>query len=72
MEQTTSHFRTLHYVEVIYLSNGQCAGKKFVYYPVDEARVMFARTINKFKDEKTRALICLREENHQLIKSEML
>jgi hypothetical protein len=72
MEQTTSHFRTLHYVEVIYLRNGQYTGKKFVHYPVDEAKTMYARTINKFKEDSTKALVCLREENHQLIKSEMI
>lgn len=70
MEQMTSHFRTLHYVEVIYLTNGQYTSRKLVHYPVDEAKIMYARTINKFKEDKKSALICLREENHQLIKSE--
>lgn len=73
MEQTKSpsdsHHRTLHYVEVIYLHNGMPNSKKFVHYPVDEAKVMFSRTVNKFKQEKTSALVCLREENHQLITS---
>lgn len=67
MEQTTSHFRTLHYVDVIYLNNGMPTGRKFVHYPTEEARLMFSRTINKFKEEKTSALVCLREENHSLI-----
>lgn len=67
-----THHRTLHYVEVIYLTNGMPSSKKFVHYPVEEAAVMFSRTINKFKQEKTSALICLREENHKLLKSKRL
>lgn len=67
---TDQHHRTLHYVEVIYLTNGMVTGKKFIHYPVEEALKMYMRTINKFRGEKTSALICLREENHNIIKSE--
>ena len=61
-----------HYVEVIYLTNGKYTSRKFVNYPVDDALNMFLRTVNKFKQDKTSALVCLRKENHELIKSERI
>jgi len=72
MELMKSLSKISHYVEVIYLTNGKYASRKFVHYPVDEALNMFLRTVNKFKQDKTSALVCLREENHQLIKSERI
>jgi len=62
----------LHYVEVVYLKNGQPNGLKFAHYPEEEAERMYQRTINKFKQENRSALINLREENHMLLKSEKI
>lgn len=70
ISHSDTHNRTLHYVDVIYLSKGKYDGRKHAHYPEQEAVIMFQRTINKFKEEKKEALICLREENHSLIKSE--
>lgn len=67
-----SHFRTLHYVEVTYLEKGMPSSGKHVHYDEKEAAEMYMRTINKFKVEKKNALIQLRDENHQLLKSELL
>lgn len=68
---TTDHqHRTLNYVEVIYLTEkGMYNGRKHAHYPEQEAKTMFQRTVNKLSAEKAKALICLREENHELLKS---
>lgn len=64
--------RTLHYVEVIYLENMRYQKRKHEHYTEQEARNMFLRTMNKFKEENKNAIICLRHENHELIKSELV
>lgn len=62
--------RTLNYVEVIYLTEkGMYSGRKHAHYPEQEANTMFQRTVNKLSADKAKALICLREENHELLKS---
>lgn len=72
----TSHsdkqHRTLHYVEVIYLENMKYKKRKHEHYPVNEAKNMYLRTINKFKEDKKNAVVCLRQENHELIKAELV
>lgn len=67
----TAH-RSLHYVEVIYFNGTQFKERKMQHYPVDEAAVIFQRTCNKMKQEKINAMVCLREENHMLLKSDWL
>lgn len=68
-----SHFRTMHYVDVVYLNDkGQYGSSKQVHYTEKEAAEMYLRTINKLKQEKKSALIQLRDEQHQLIKCERL
>ena len=66
---TNSHFRTMNYVEVILFERGHYKNRKFKYYPKEEARAIYQRSVNKAKEDKITALICLREENHILIKS---
>jgi hypothetical protein len=63
--------RTLQYVEVIYFvgKTKTYKSRKWQHYPVEEAGIMYQRTLNKMKEEKVNCLVCLREENHQLIKS---
>lgn len=72
--QTTNlfHFRTMHYIEVCYFEKGRYASRKLQHYSEEEAMVIYQRTINKLKEDKKTALICLREENHNLIRSEWL
>lgn len=67
METMTSHFRTLHYVEVIHFKNGVYDKRNFKHYPKDEAKQIYQRTVNKAKQDKLTVLICLREENHNLL-----
>lgn len=64
-----AHHRALHYVEVFYLKSGHVSGMKFKHYPVEEATKIFNMTVKKLTDENKEALVCLREENHQLITS---
>jgi hypothetical protein len=63
-------YRTLHYVEVIYLKNGMYESRKFQHYPPDEADLVYERTLKKLAG--TDAHVSLREENHQLLKCELL
>lgn len=71
METTTNcHFRTIHYVEVLYFEKGQYKKRNFKHYPEDEAKTIYQRTVNKAKEDKLSVLICLREENHNLLKLE--
>lgn len=76
MIQTNSpsdqHYRKLNYVEVIYLDKNQPSSAKFQHYPEEESIKVFQRTVNKMKAEKRNVLIVLRDENHQLIKSERI
>jgi len=62
-------YRTLHYVEVIYLCDGYFKNRKFVHYPEKEAETMYQRTINKMVADRVSSLITLRNESHVLIKS---
>lgn len=62
-------YRTLHYVEVIYLSEGFFKGRKFVHYPEKEAEQMYLRTVNKMTQDKISSLVTLRKEDHTMIKS---
>jgi hypothetical protein len=67
---TDQHHRTLHYIDVIYLKDGHFKSRKAVHFPELEANQMYYKTIAKLKKEGTSALICLREENHELLKNE--
>ena len=60
----------MQYVEVVYLKNKQFERRKIVHDA--SAASLYFRAIAKLSAEKTSALIMLREENHQLIKSEMV
>jgi len=62
-------FRTLLYVEVIYLAEGFFKDRKFVHYPEKEAEQMYLRTVNKMTQDKIESLVTLRNEDHILIKS---
>ncbi len=66
MDQTN---RTLHYIEVIYFEKGQYKDRKHEHYPEEEAKQMFLRASNKFKDSGQHVILALREENHMLIKA---
>jgi hypothetical protein len=48
------------------------AGRKMQHYEVNEAEVNYLRTIGKLTSEKKTALVCLRSEDHDLIKSELI
>lgn len=72
ISHSDQHHRTLNYVEVIYLTNGMYTGRKAVHYPPDEALNMYMRTIHKMKSENKRCLVTLREENHVMLKNELI
>ena len=50
----------------------QYLSRKWQEYPKTEAKKIFDQTVKKMIASKTEALVCLREDNHDLIKSEMV
>jgi hypothetical protein len=63
------HFRSLHYVEVIYMNGSFFLYRRLHFYEPKEAILIYQRTINKFTACKNQnVIISLREENHHLIK----
>lgn len=62
----------MHYVEVFYLTKMVVTNRKFQEYEEKEAQVMFRRTIGKLKSENKSALICVRDEEHVLLNSELI
>ena len=69
MSPSDQDYRTLNYVEVIYLKEGFFKARKFVHYPEKEAETMYLRTVNKMAQDRVDSLVTLRKENHNLIKS---
>jgi len=62
----------MQYIEVFYLDKMKNTSRRFKEYEKDEVEIAFKRTIGKLTMEKQNALIVIRDENHQLIKSELL
>lgn len=61
------------FVEVIYLLAGQYSKRKYIQYPdLTTATGVYESTIKKMKAEKKQALVCLRNGEQGLIKSELL
>ena len=58
------------YVEVFYFIDRQYAERRFIHYNnPDQANDIYKKTIAKMKKYKNDTLICLRDDNHELIKS---
>jgi hypothetical protein len=60
------------YVETRKLIKGQPGEMKMIWYPDNEAHEMYLKVVAKYKALKEPILICLRDQEHQLIKSEKL
>jgi len=63
---------TSYYVEVLYFKDNIFIERKWVEYLEVEAKQMYLRTINKFKESKDQAIISIRDSNHILQISERL
>lgn len=59
-------------IEVIYLKNNVYQVRKWAEYEKKEAEVNFFRTIGKLTQERKDALICLRDDEGNMIKNERL
>lgn len=68
ISHSEQHNRTLNYVEVLYFNKKQYLKRKHEHYPEKEAATIYLRTVNKFKEDKSEVIICLRSENHELLK----
>lgn len=62
----------MQYVEVFYLNKMQVVTRKSQEYDEKEIETTYRRTIGKLTQEKKSALVCHRNEAHELIKSELL
>lgn len=69
-EKKNSLSEKKNYVEVVYLKAKQPETIKFQMYSEEESLKVFQRTLNKMRMEKRDCLVVLRDDNHQLIKSE--
>ena len=57
------------YIEVYYIQNKHPYSRKWQHYPDDEIEKRYEQTIGKMVATKTDALVCLRKDDHELIKS---
>ena len=60
------------YIEVYYLSKMNYTARKVQTYSENEIDVMYSRAIGKLISDKKQALVCIRNDEHDLIKSELL
>jgi hypothetical protein len=62
-----------YYLNVFFIRDGQVVKQSHHWYKEKEALNMYQRGVNKYKDKHTSTvLICLRDDEHQLIKSELI
>lgn len=64
--------RTMHEVSVSYFKNNVKVSALWRYYLEKEAIKMYQAAINKYKVSKEQVLICLRDENHNMLQNEKL
>lgn len=60
----------MHQVSVSYFKDNKWINGVWRYYLESEAAKMYQAAINKYTEKKDQVLICLRDENHALLKSE--
>lgn len=60
------------YVEVIYLKDNQYQSRKWQHYPVNEVEKIFNQVVEKMMANKNESLVCLRNDDHGLIKSKRI
>lgn len=63
---------TTHYLDVFFFKGSTVIKHQMHDYDEMTALQMFQRGVNKYKETEERILICLRDREHQLIKSELL
>jgi hypothetical protein len=61
-----------HYLDVFFFKGSDVVNHQMHHYQEKEAAQMYQRGINKYKGQTERILICLRDNEHQLLKSELL
>lgn len=70
--QTTSHSDEISYVETRTFEGGRYAGMKRIEYPAAEAFEMYRKVVQKYQGTDTQILVCLRNGEDELMKSELL
>lgn len=66
------HSDNTHYVNVFFFNGSQVVKQQIEQYKEKEATQMYQRVINKYKDTKERVLVCLRDKDDQLVKSQLI
>lgn len=61
----------ISYVETRRFNQTDYLGMKRMEYPSSEAHSMYLKVIEKYKGTKETILICLRDKDDQLVKSEL-
>lgn len=62
----------ISYVETRTFKDGSYTGMKRLEYPSSEAHTMYLKVIEKYRKTEDAILICLRDKDDQLVKSELL
>lgn len=65
-------YRTLEYVECRTFEKGQCTKTQIIHYPPKEAHDMYRKVVKKYEVSNINVLVCHRNENHELIKSQFI
>lgn len=60
------------YVEAIKFNKNVRTESKRIEYPSSEAYVIYLKVIQKYKENKESILVCLRDKDDNLVKSELL
>ena len=60
------------YIEVIYIQNKHPYSRKWQHYPDEDIEKKFDQVVAKMIATKTESLVCLRHDDHVLIKSKRI
>ena len=71
-EQTTSPSEDISYVETRKFLRSTCVETRRLEYPSVDAFTMYRKVIEKYKATDQAILICLRDKDDQLVRSELL
>ena len=61
--------KEINYVEVVYMDKQKFLSRKIMWYQPNEAHKIYLRTIDKFMRDAKNVIVCIRDNDHILIKS---
>jgi hypothetical protein len=61
--------KEMNYVEVVYMNKNKYLSRKTMWYEPNQAHKIYLKTIDKFMRETKDVIVCIRDQDHILIKS---